>query len=362
MTLEAIKYKDGKLQLLDQLKLPHETVYMDILTLEDGWNAINKMNVRGAPAIAIAGVLTCAVELTKKNFTNIDEIIEFTTKSMDYLISARPTAVNIADAGQKLKVFCADLKSKVIDVMEYKKTLLGEMENMLAEDIATNKALGAYGATDILEKWSSKKKDLTKIKVLTHCNTGSLATAGYGTALGVVRKLFQLGNLDHCYCTETRPYNQGSRLTAYELVYEKIPATLICDDMAACLMSKNDLSAIVVGADRVVSNGDTANKIGTFQLAILARHFQVPFYVAVPSTTVDFSMKTGDEIVIEQRPSREMTHVKDIKIAADGINCFNPAFDVTPAEFITGGLITEHGVFQPHELGKLKEILETKNQ
>lgn len=360
MTLEAIKYKSGILELLDQLRLPHETIYIKIESLEDGWNAINLMNVRGAPAIAIAGVLTVAAVLhTKNDFTKIEEIIQFTTQSMDYLVTARPTAVNIADAAEKLKKFCSNLKTQVTDSNEFKKCLLDEMEKMLNEDIKTNKSMGNYGAQDILKKWALKNKDSQKIKVLTHCNTGSLATAGYGTALGVVRKLFELKNLEHCFCTETRPYNQGSRLTAYELVYEKIPSTLVCDNMVGALMSKNDLGAIIVGADRVVSNGDTANKIGTYQLAILAKYFKVPFYVAVPSTTVDFNMKTGEEIVIEQRSTKEMTHVKDIKVAADGINCWNPAFDVTPAQLITGGLITEYGVFHPSELGKLKEFLKS---
>lgn len=356
MSLEAIKYADGKLVLLDQLKLPLESVYINIESLEDGWNAINKMNVRGAPAIAIAGVLTVAVELNKRAFTSVEEIVKFTVESMEYLISARPTAVNISDANEKLKVFCGNLKAT--DQLEFKKSLLEEMNNMLSQDIATNKSLGHHGATDILKKWSDKHAGSSKnVKVLTHCNTGSLATAGYGTALGVVRKLHELQILDHCYCTETRPYNQGSRLTAYELTFEKIPSTLICDNMAACLMSKNELAAIVVGADRVVSNGDTANKIGTYQLAILAEYFKVPFYVAVPSTTVDFSMQTGAEIVIEERSHREITHTNGVRVAAE-INCWNPSFDVTPGKLITGGLITEHGVFRADELDKLKEILQ----
>ncbi len=356
MTLEAIKYTDGKLSLLDQLKLPLESVYIDIESLEDGWNAINKMNVRGAPAIAIAGVLTVAAELTKKDFSTIEEIIQFTHDSMDYLISARPTAVNIHDANEKLKKLTHAQKLKVSDAQEFKKFLLEEMQNMLSQDIATNKSLGHHGAADILKKWSEKDKDPSKIKVLTHCNTGSLATAGYGTALGVVRKLHELEKLEHCFCTETRPYNQGSRLTAYELTYEKIPSTLICDNMAAMLMSKHEISAIVVGADRVVSNGDTANKIGTYQLALLASSFDVPFYVAVPSTTVDFTMASGEEIVIEERAHHEITHTNGVRVAAE-INCWNPSFDVTPCKLITGGLITEHGVFQPHELAKLKELI-----
>lgn len=357
MTLEAIKYKNGELELLDQLKLPHETTYIKIKNLQDGWNSINKMNVRGAPAIAIAGVLTVAVELHDKCFANVDEVLNFTNESMAFLITARPTAVNISDAAEKLKRFCLKLKNTLNDHSEFKKRLLDEMNAMLNEDIISNKSIGCHGATDILEKWLTKGKASSNLKVLTHCNTGSLATAGYGTALGVVRKLNELGKLDHCFCTETRPYNQGSRLTAYELVYEKIPSTLVCDNMVASLMQKNNLAAIVVGADRVVSNGDTANKIGTYQLALLASHFNVPFYVAVPSTTIDFNLKTGDEIIIEERSHKEITHFKDVRIAADGINCWNPSFDVTPSELITGGLITEHGVFKANELEKLKQKL-----
>lgn len=225
---------------------------------------------------------------------------------------------------------------------------------MLDEDVKTNMSIGKFGALDILR--NLEKTD--KVCILTHCNTGSLATGGYGTALGVVRHLMEIGKLEHCFCTETRPYNQGSRLTAYELVYEKIPSTLICDNMVGCLLAKKKISAIVVGADRVVANGDTANKIGTYQLAILAKFHSVPFYVAVPSTTIDLSKKDGTEIVIEERPAKEMTHVNNVRIAAEGINCWNPCFDVTPADLITGGLITEFGVFKPTELEtKIREIL-----
>ena len=191
------------------------------------------------------------------------------------------------------------------------------MSKMLDEDISTNRSIGNYGAKHIIEN-SSKSTVKPFVRILTHCNTGSLATAGYGTALGVVRSLVEIKMLEHCFCTETRPYNQGSRLTAYELVYEKIPSTLICDDMVGLLLAKKNISAIVVGADRVVSNGDTANKIGTYQLAVLAKFHNVPFYVAVPTTTIDFSKKTGSEILIEERPSNEMTHLKDIRIAAEG--------------------------------------------
>lgn len=354
MSLEAIKFNNGKLEILDQLKLPFITEYIFIENIKDGWLAINQMKVRGAPAIAITGVLSVCVELIKASFSTINEIKKFTCESLDYLVTARPTAVNMADAAKKLKDYCDQLETKLNSVIEYKENLIQKMSSMLKEDISTNKAIGDYGAKHILEHAKNK----SNLKILTHCNTGSLATAGYGTALGVVRRLNELNLLDHCYCTETRPYNQGSRLTAYELVYEKIPSTLICDSMAGILMDKNNISAIVVGADRVVSNGDTANKIGTFQLAILAKYHNVPFYVAVPTTSIDFTKENGSEIEIEERPDKEMTHFKDIRIAAENINCWNPSFDVTPKALITGGLITEFGVFKPEQLKtELKNII-----
>ena len=349
-TLEAIRYKNGRLELLDQLLLPFETKYIDIETVQDGWRAINTMQVRGAPAIAIAGVLSVAVELHKRSFASVEDIQKFTSDQLDYLVTSRPTAVNMADAAQKLKNYLPLLAHECSSVQssEYKAKLIAKMQAMLDEDIAVNKSMADFGATNIVKSLSLA--GLEKANILTHCNTGSLATAGYGTALGVVRRLNELGKLNHCYCTETRPYNQGSRLTAYELVYEKIPATLICDDMVGLLLARKSISAIVVGADRVVANGDTANKIGTYQLAILAKYHQVPFYVAVPTTTIDLAKRSGAEIVIEERGADEMTHVKGVRVAAEGIGCWNPAFDVTPGELITGGLITEHGVFSASEL------------
>lgn len=216
---------------------------------------------------------------------------------------------------------------------------------MLQKDIEDNEAIGKEGANDILSKIAGDGL----VRILTHCNTGSLATAGYGTALGVVRTLHKLGRLEQVYCTETRPYNQGARLTAYELVHDKIPSTLIVDSMVAALMKQRNISAVVVGADRVAANGDTANKIGTYQIAVLAKHHGVPFYVAAPFTSIDVNIASGEHIVIEERPDREMTHVGDHRIAAKGITCWNPAFDVTPASLIEA-IVTERGVFKPREL------------
>lgn len=234
------------------------------------------------------------------------------------MISARPTAVNIAYEAQKLKDFCKNLLNSVSNVDEFKNKLVDEMTSILPKDVEMNRSIGDFGARHILDNKLALKTNDGKVKILTHCNTGSLATGGYGTALGVIRRLNELNKIEHVYCTETRPYNQGSRLTAYELVYEKIPSTLICDNMVGLLLSQKSISAVIVGADRIVSNGDTANKIGTYQLAILAKHLNVPFYVAAPLSTIDFNKKSSSEIIIEERSGIEMTHIKGIQIAAPG--------------------------------------------
>ena len=287
--------------------------------------------------------------------SDVSTLVDIVHTSFDRLQSARPTAVNIAIAGDRFKRQATALRASGLDACACKEKLLADMEAMLEEDVACNKAMGNHGANHILARVLGGGKggegDAGEtVTILTHCNTGSLATAGYGTALGVVRSLFQMGRLSHAYCTETRPYNQGARLTAYELVHDKIPSTLVCDSSVSLLMGRGKVSAVVVGADRIVSNGDTANKIGTYQVAIAARHHGIPFYVAAPMSTVDFSLKSGSDIVIEERPSEEMCYTGGVRVAADGIGCWNPAFDVTPAELITGGIVTEKGVFNPGEL------------
>ena len=234
-----------------------------------------------------------------------------------------------------------------MDTTAAKEAILKHLEAMLENDIADNLAIGEYGAKDMMKKIGKEK-----LRVMTHCNTGSLATAGYGTALGVIRSLHKANQLDHVYCTETRPYNQGSRLTAFELVYEKMPATLICDNMAAAAMRQFKIDAVIVGADRVAANGDTANKIGTYQLAVLAKSHNILFYVAAPFSSIDFQIPDGDSIPIEERPHSEMTHTGSIRTAAAGINCWNPGFDVTPSELVTGGIVTEKGVFKANQLVK----------
>ncbi|XP_043289011.1 methylthioribose-1-phosphate isomerase [Venturia canescens] len=352
MTLQAIKWENGKLEVLDQILLPAISRYVVVNGVEDGWKVINKMQVRGAPAIAIVGCLSLAVELRNENFDDKSSLRSEIEGKLNYLVSARPTAVNIKRAAEALiDVANALSTDDSVSVSQMSEKFLKEIDSMLEKDIADNKSIGDYGADEILKSVSED----SLVRVLTHCNTGSLATAGYGTALGVVRSLQNKKRLEHVYCTETRPYNQGARLTAYELVHDKIPGTLICDDMVAALVKSRKISAVVVGADRVAANGDTANKIGTYQIAIIAKYHGVPFYVAAPRTSIDLQLSSGDLIPIEERPEREMTHIYDQRIAANGISCWNPAFDITPADLITG-IITEIGVYKPEDLKTLRTM------
>ncbi|KAF3174156.1 S-methyl-5-thioribose-1-phosphate isomerase [Orbilia oligospora] len=365
MALQAIKYTRGTLSILDQLLLPHQSIYISVPDVTTAWDAIKTMQVRGAPAIAIVAVLSLAVELhNNPPSSNPQEEIH---QKLDYLVTSRPTAVNLADASNKLKSLTNSVANESPEVVV--KTFIEAAEQMLTQDVEDNKAIGHHGA-----QWIQNAVGKTSdIKVLTHCNTGSLATASYGTALGIIRSLHSDTSLSHAYCTETRPYNQGSRLTAYELVHEKIPSTLITDSMAASLLSHQQISAIIVGADRVAANGDTANKIGTFQLAIIAKYFGVKFVVAAPTTSVDLETKSGEGIKIEQRPGWEVLvvsgptvvnvpgkddgtvkvnveDVRSVKQAADGIGVFNPSFDVTPAALIDA-IVTENGVVEKNADG-----------
>lgn len=339
-SLEAIKYANGKLEILNQLLLPEQFIYEDCSDSVKGWNAIQQMKVRGAPAIAITAALCLACEVNHiKQQMSLQSLKQFIFDKLDYLCTSRPTAVNLFKMAEQMKFLInkqTDMKySELANSEQLAQFFIDQAIGLLAKDIADNKAIGNFGADCF--------SHLNSVKILTHCNTGSLATAGYGTALGVIRSLFAQNKLAHAYATETRPYNQGARLTAFELVYEKIPATLITDSMAAFLMLEKGVDAVIVGADRVVANGDTANKIGTYQLAIAAHYHNIPFYVAAPSTSIDCTKLTGKEILIEQRPAHELTHLHGKQISAPGISVWNPSFDITPAKLITG-IITEFGV------------------
>ncbi|KAJ8419877.1 hypothetical protein Cgig2_025061 [Carnegiea gigantea] len=343
--LQSICYKRGSLRLLDQRKLPLETVYLDIRNASDGWFAIRDMVVRGAPAIAIAAALSLAVEaFNLEAFHGTpNDAASFLIQKLEYLVSSRPTAVNLSDAATKLKEVIAKAASTSPEAKAVFQAYIEAAEIMLEEDVASNKGIGSYGASCFQ---SHQLKDETKMSILTHCNTGSLATAGYGTALGVIRSLHAQGLLERAYCTETRPFNQGSRLTAFELVHDKIPATLVADSAAAALMKAGRVQGVVVGADRVAANGDTANKIGTYSLALCAKYHGIPFYVAAPLTSIDLALPSGDDIVIEERSPKELLNARGglgEQVAASGISVWNPAFDVTPANLIAG-IITEKGV------------------
>lgn len=372
MALQAIRYVDGNLTIIDQLRLPYVEEYIPIRTAEEGWHAIKEMRVRGAPAIAIVAALALASELhrlaaDKKLSTVAEEVQVFIVEKLHYLVTSRPTAVNLSDAAHKLETLVIERANTEGSAgHDIAAAFIRAAENMLVKDLEDNQKIGQNGAQWILA--NALRQGVSRASILTHCNTGSLATSGYGTALGVIRSLASNNGLRHAYCTETRPYNQGSRLTAFELVHDGLPATLITDSMAAALLARTDanVNAVVVGADRVAANGDAANKIGTYGLAVLARYHGLKFLVAAPLTTIDLATKSGDNIIIEERPASEVTRIKGptqkdsatgllsletINIAAEGINVWNPAFDITPATLIDG-IITEVGVAEKDSNGQ----------
>eukprot|EP00126_Sphaerothecum_destruens_P009084 Sdes_comp20425_c0_seq1m14507 len=349
--LQAIHYSEGHLEVLDQLALPHRKEYLPVHCVQNAWDMIRNMNVRGAPAIAIVAGLSLAVEVRGKYLElkegGVEYFLEFLKAKVSHLQTSRPTAVNLFQMCDKILQQATESISAGLPFDLVVSKLLASLESELEHDIKTNKSIGLHGANEILLRQPSN------CRILTHCNTGSLATAGYGTALGVIRSLHELKALQHVYCTETRPYNQGARLTAFELVHDHIDATLIADSMAGLLMSTVPITAVIVGADRVVRNGDTANKIGTYQLAVLAQHHQVPFYVAAPLSSIDIALCDGSQIPIEERGASELTHMNGVQIAAAGIKVWNPGFDVTPKQLIEG-IITEYGVIRKTEAGEFK--------
>ena len=347
MALESLRFsRAAGLEVLDQLQVPAQKKYIPVRNSEDAWNVVRKMQVRGAPLLAMVSALGLAVEALERAEKKEKGALEWLRERMSFLKTSRPTAVNLFNTMDMLGKVVEDAAASGCTDQEIYQKYVDAAERMLEEDVQANKAIGDAGADAILAAMKAKGRE-GKARVMTICNTGSLATAGWGTALGVLRTLHARGKLECAYSLETRPYNQGARLTAFELVEDKLPGTLVCDSMAAALMQRFGLDACVVGADRVVANGDTANKIGTYSLAVLCRHHGVPFYVAAPLTTLDVKMSHGSQIPIEERPSEELcsltldgvTH----RIAAPGIGVWNPAFDVTPAALISG-IISDHGL------------------
>ena len=341
-TIEWIKTSktSGYSRMIDQTIIPYEYKKVDIKTVDKMYDAIKTMIVRGAPAIGIAGahgVILSAIENLDKS-----DFIENIKKQATYINSSRPTAVNLNWAIQKqLDLIEKNKKKSNTEIVELLVENAIKMEN---EDIEINKKIGEYGSK-IIPKGAT---------IQTHCNAGALATVGWGTALGVIRSAFEKDKTIKVFADETRPRGQGARLTTYELTKDGINTTLITDGMGAYFMKQNMIDVVIVGADRIAMNGDSANKIGTYMLAIAAKYHNIPFYVAAPKSTIDSSIKTGDEIVIELRNKEEVTIVNDKPICTDKVNVINPGFDVTPNNLITG-IITEYGIFKPDEIYKLFE-------
>lgn len=367
-SLKSIKYSgaDKPLVLLDQRVLPHQVKFDDYDSAEGIHAAIKEMRVRGAPAIAITCALGIAVAATKekKSFAaSAAAAKDWISAKLHYVGSARPTAVNVFNAIAKLdEVLAAAAAAQGATADSTLAAFVAEAERMYEEDVGFNKSMMQHGATFIEKLALQRRGDEAKaaseagkrfINVVTICNTGALATAAFGTALGVIRQLHYTGKLERVYPLETRPWNQGSRLTVFECVHEQMPTTLIIDNAVAALMQSKKIDAVIVGADRICRNGDTANKIGTCNVAVVAKEFGVPFFVAAPSTTLDPSTASGDRVEIEQRGHEEITHIGGERRIADGptLSIWNPAFDITPARLITGGIITERGVFPPSKEG-----------
>ncbi len=333
----AVEWKGGALRLLDQRRLPSEIVYLDCADVDTVIDAIRCLAVRGAPAIGIAaayGVLLAADTIEAESF---DLFWKRLTPLCDQLVGARPTAVSLRWAVERMKRTAILHREEPLVTIREK--LLTEADSLLREDVAINQAIGAAGVPLI------RSGD----GVLTHCNTGSLATGGWGTALGIIRSAWQAGKRFHVFAGETRPALQGARLTMWELQQDRIPATLITDNMVAHFMRAGKIQCCIVGADRIAANGDVANKIGTYGIAVLARAHGIPFYVAAPLSTYDPTLASGGQIPIEERPTSEVTHVGTVPTAPSGIAVANPAFDVTPADLITA-IVTEAGSVAPHQM------------
>lgn len=338
--IPTVEWKNGAVRLLDQSGLPEHVEFLDCRDYETVAAAIRDLRVRGAPAIGVTaamGVALGAQTIVTDEYAVFSIAVE---RICDHLGATRPTAVNLFWALDRMKRFVEKLRDR--PVADIRLALVEESQRMLEEDIAMNKTMGRHGAKLIHDGHT----------ILTHCNAGALATAGYGTALGVIRAAWEEGKKIQVIADETRPVLQGARLTAWELMQDNIPVTLITDNMAGSLMRQGLIHVCVVGADRIAANGDVANKIGTYSVAVLARAHNIPFYVAAPYSTIDLRTASGDEIPIEQRRSDEVTSVfGSTMIAPQGVAVFNPAFDVTPAEYVTG-IITERGVFKPQEIAQ----------
>ncbi len=341
--IPTIEWKDGIVRMLDQSKLPLETIHIECRDYQTVARGIKELWVRGAPAIGISAAMGLALGARQISADTFDAFWTKFEEICAVMAATRPTAVNLFWAIERIKRVVQDNRDKDLDAL--RDVIVQESQRMLDEDIETNKLIGGYGSIFVSDGDN----------IITHCNAGSIATAGYGTALGVMRTASSEGKKVHVFVDETRPVLQGARLTAWELMQEKIPCTLITDNMAGYFMFRDMVDLAIVGADRIARNGDVANKIGTYSLAVLCKEHGIPFYVAAPFATMDFNLESGSLIPIEERDPREVTHIfGKVQIAPDGVTVLNPAFDVTPARYITA-IITEKGAFQPKDIRKLAD-------
>jgi methylthioribose-1-phosphate isomerase len=343
--IPTLEWTTDGVRFLDQTRLPLEETYVLATTYQQVADVITTMVVRGAPAIGVSAAMGVALGLKNSSATTLPALAADLATISSTLAATRPTAVNLFWAIDRMKRRFDKLqKLPRMSLDAIRAAMIDEARAMYDEDIAACRALGRFGA-ELLPKDGG---------VLTHCNAGALATCGYGTALGVIRAAVESGHILHVYADETRPFLQGARLTAWELLHDNIPTTVICDNMAASLMRAGKLQAVVVGADRIAANGDVANKIGTYGVAVLAKEHGIPFYVAAPWSTIDLATATGDAIPIEQRSPREVTHHAGTQLTPNNAGIWNPAFDVTPAKYVTA-IITERGVLRAPYSETLRE-------
>jgi len=341
--IQTLEWTKSGVVFIDQTKLPTEEVYVTCTTHQQVADVIRNMVVRGAPAIGVAAAMGIALGVKNSTAENAADLKKDFDRICEIIRQTRPTAVNLFWAIRRMTEKFESLRSRPI--AQIRQALIDEARRMHAEDIAANQAMGRHGAALMPSSGG----------VLTHCNAGALATAGYGTALGVIRAAVEQGKKIQVYADETRPFLQGSRLTAWELMKDGIPTTVISDNMAGAMMQQGKIGAIVVGADRIPANGDVANKIGTYTVAVLAKEHGIPFYVAAPISTVDLDTPDGSRIPIEQRNAREVTHIAGKQMVPDGVQIENPAFDVTPAKYVAA-IITERGIARAPYTESLRQL------
>ena len=341
--IPTIEWKGKTVRMIDQRKLPGRVEWYTCRGYRDVIAAIEKMVIRGAPAIGVAAAMGLALGAAAIKGKSYADFRSRFGEMAGRMVKARPTAVNLKWAVERMSLMVEKMGGN--SVADIKEALMRESEKVLAEDIEINKRIGKNG----------QKLVPKKATILTHCNAGSLATGGYGTALGVIRAAHEAGKKGEVIADETRPWFQGLRLTAFELMEDDIPVTVITDSAAGSLMRRNKIDLVITGADRIAANGDVANKIGTYQVAVLAKENKIPFYVAAPLSTIDLNIQTGDMIPVEERPSQEVSHFRNRQIGPTGVKTLNPAFDVTPSRYVTA-IITEMGVVKSPYRTSIKKL------